>query len=115
MNATHKKERKAIVAVPDEEWINDDAENHRPGTIDDPTVNLKKARISQNELMTMAPTSKKRVFYSGSDFVESFNGVSCCVFTTRDNRKLSNVFDLLVEENFDLILFTGMIRSSYYD
>ena len=98
MNATHKKKRKAIVAGPDEDRINDDAENHRPSTIDDPTVNLKKARISQNELMTMSLTSKKRVFFSDSDFVENFNGVSCCVFTTRDNGNLSNVFDLLVKK-----------------
>ena len=91
MNATHKKKRKAIVGGPDEEWINDDAENTRPSTINDPTVNLKKARISQNEVMTMSPTSKKRNFYSDSDFVESFNGVGSCVFTTRDNRKLSSV------------------------
>ena len=80
----------AIVAGPDEERINDDDENPRPSTIDDPTVNLKEARISQNEMMTMSPTSKKRVFYSDSDFVESFN-VSSCVFTTGDNRKLSSV------------------------
>ena len=91
MNATHKKKRKAIVAGPDEERINDDDENPRPSTIDDTTVNLKKARISQNEMMTMSPTSKKRVFYSNSGFVESFNGVSFSVFTTRDNRKLSSV------------------------
>ena len=91
MNATHKKKRKAIVAGPDEERINDDDENPRPSTIDDPTVNLKKARISQNEMMTMSPTSKKRVSYSDSDFVESFNGVSSCVFTTRDNRNISSV------------------------
>ena len=91
MNATHKKKRKAIVAGPDEERRNDDDENPRPSTIDDPTVNLQKARIPQNEMMTMSPTSKKRVFYSDSDFVESFNGVSSCVFTTRDNRKLSSV------------------------
>ena len=76
MNATHKKKRKALVAGPDEERINDDDENPRPSTIDDPTVNLKKARISQNEneMMTMSPTSKKRVFYSDSDFVKVLMG-----------------------------------------
>ena len=35
MNATHIKKRKAIVAGPDEERINDNAETPRPSTIDD--------------------------------------------------------------------------------
>ena len=60
MNATHKEKRKEIAAGPDEEWMNDVTENARQSTIDDSTVNLKKVRISQNEMMTMWPTSEKQ-------------------------------------------------------
>ena len=41
---------KAIYAGPDEERINDDAENPRPSTIDDPTVNLKKALFTEQDV-----------------------------------------------------------------
>ena len=54
MNVTHIKKRKLTDAA---------------GPVD-------KVRITQNVMMTISPTSKKRFFYSDSQFVESFNGVS---------------------------------------
>ena len=85
------KKMETIVFGTDQEWVNDDAENAHPSTIDDPNVNLKKVRISQNEMMTMSPTSKKRVSYSDSDIVESFNGVRG-IFTTNIFNMQLNIF-----------------------
>jgi len=91
MNATHKKKRKFIATRPDDgrQCTDADSENGCPTTMADPTVHARSAvRISQNEMMTMSPNSKKLVFYSDLDIIESLNGVSSCFHRDKEGEFL---------------------------